>query len=159
MKRDNFLLGILAGIGILVILALGLFFVRQDNLTYTAGKTPDEVIQNYVVAVHKKDYEKAYSYLAELQYKPTYDQFKTAFLDRTIDPASAGIELGESDISGDNANVEVGVLFNPGDPFSGGYRNTEYGLLVKQGGEWKIKQLPYTLWAYDWYTESMKWIK
>ena len=156
MKKDSFLIGILSAILILVVAALALFFARKDNLIYSEGKEPENVVNNYVVAIHKKDYERAYSYLADLKYKPNFDTFKTSFLNHMIDPASAGIEIGKSEVSGTNASVEIGILFNPGDPFSGGYRNTEYGLLIQQNGEWKIKQLPYTVWSYDWYNESMK---
>ena len=156
MKRDKFLLWILVGIVLLVVVALVMFFNRKDNLTYSEGKEPTDVVNNYIVAIHKKDYERAYSLLADLKYKPTYDNFKTAFLNHMVDPASAGIEIGKAETSGDNASVEIGVLSNPGDPFSGGYRNTEYGLLVREAGEWKIKQLPYTVWSYDWYSETMK---
>lgn len=156
MKNDKFLLGILVGVLVLVVVALVMFFARKDNLAYADGKEPADVVNNYIVAIHKKDYEKAYNYLAELKYKPNFDTFKASFLNHMIDPASAGIEIGKAEIAGENASVEMGILSNPGDPFSGGYRNTEYGLLVKQSGEWKIKQLPYTVWSYDWYNESLK---
>ena len=40
MKQDKFLTGILIGIGVLILLALGLFFTRQDKRDYMAGYKP-----------------------------------------------------------------------------------------------------------------------
>ena len=70
MKQDKFLTGILIGVGMLVLLALVLFFTRQDKRDYLAEDAPEGVAHNYVLAVLNKDYEKAYGYLADLKYKP-----------------------------------------------------------------------------------------
>ena len=55
MKQDRFLIGILIGIVILVVAALTVFFTRKDNLIYVTEETPEGVVQNYVVALHKRD--------------------------------------------------------------------------------------------------------
>ena len=55
MKQDRFLTGILIGIVVLVVVALAVFFTRKDNLNYVSDDTPAGVVQNYVVAVHKRD--------------------------------------------------------------------------------------------------------
>jgi hypothetical protein len=151
MKQDRFLTGILIGIAALVVLALVVFFVRKDNLVYVADNTPEGVVQNYVVALHKRDYEKAYSYLANLKDKPTPDQFRQSFLNHNVDPVNAGLEIGKTEISGNTATVSLAVIFSPGDPFSSGYRNTDYAQMVQENGAWKIKQMPFNFWAYDWY--------
>jgi len=151
MKQDRFLTGILIGIAVLIVLALGVFFVRKDNLTYVADNTPEGVVQNYVVALHKRDFDKAYTYLADLKDKPTPEQFRQSFLNHSVDPTNAGLELGKTEISGKTAVVDLGIIFGPNDPFSGGYRNTEYAQLVQENNAWKIKQMPYSFWAYDWY--------
>ncbi len=156
MKQDRFLLGILAGIAILVIIALAAFFVRPDGLEYGEETTPEGVVLNYIVAIHLKDYEKAYSYLAEGEYKPTQDDFSQAFLLNYVNPTRAGIEVLESTISGDKASVQIGVLNNASDPFSGGYRSNDFASLELQAGQWKINQAPYPFWYYDWYQESYK---
>lgn len=154
MKKDRFLISILVGIVVLIFVALAVFFTRKDNLNFVDGVAPEDVVTNYIVAIHKKDYEKAYSYLADLTYKPTFEAFKTAFLNHTVDPVNAGLEIGRVEVSGTIASVELGIVYEAGDPFGGGYRNTEYGQLVKQNGVWKIKQLPYTVWSYDWYNNQ-----
>ena len=151
MKQDRFLIGILIGIAALVVLSLALFFTRKDSETYVADDTPEGVVHNYVVAVHKRDFEKAYSYLAEKDYKPTYEQFRQAFITNMVFPDNVGVEIGDADISGSEAVVALSTIYNSSDPFSGGYRNNEAALLILQNGQWKLEQLPYNFWAYDWY--------
>jgi hypothetical protein len=152
MKQDRFLTGILIGIAVLIIAALAVFFIRKDNLNYVSADTPEGVVQNYVVALHKRDFEKAYSYLADLQNKPTADVFRQAFLNHEVDPTNAGLEIGKTEISADTATVNLGLIYSPNDPFSSGYRNAEYAQLLRQNGAWKLKQLPYnTFWSYNWF--------
>ena len=151
MKQDRFLTGILIGIAVLVVIALVVFFTRQDNLVYVADDDPSGVVQNYVVALHKHDYEKAYGYLADLENKPSLEQFQQALLNHIVDPTNAALELGKVEITGTNATVEVIVNNSPRDPFASEYRNTDYAQLVNQSGAWKITQMPYNFWAYDWY--------
>jgi hypothetical protein len=159
MKQDRFLLGILAGIAVLVFIALVVFFLRPDNLEYGEDLTPEGVVRNYIVAIHLKDYEKAYTYLTEGQYKPTLEEFTQPFLLNHISPGNAGVEVLESQTSGDGASVQLSILYNPGDPFSGSYRNSEYASLERQDNLWKIKEMPYTFWSYDWYQEPYEEIK
>jgi len=157
MKQDRFLTGILIGIGVLVVVALAVFFTRKDTQTYISEDTPEGVAHNYVVAVLEKDYEKAYGYLAELDHKPTYDTFRTAFLQRQINPNNSAVDIGKSEISNDEASVEVIMINNPGDPFSTGYRDIQRAVLVKQNGAWKLSSMPtYYFWDYSWYQEVPK---
>jgi len=157
MKQDRFLTGILIGIGLLVVVALAVFFTRKDTQTYVSDETPEGVVHNYVVAVLNKDYEKAYSYLADLENKPTYEEFHDSFLKGMVNPNSSGVDIGQSDITGDDATVEVTLVYNPSDPFSTGYRDTQRAILVKQNGAWKISSMPqYNFWDYNWYQELPK---
>jgi len=151
MKQDRFLTGILIGIAVLIVAALVVFFFRKDNLNYVGDDTPEGVVQNYVVALHKRDFDKAYGYLADLPSKPTPELFRQAFLNHVVDPTNAGLEIGKTEISAETASVSLGVIYSPNDPFSSGYRNAEYAQLVRQKGAWKIKQLPYNFWSYEWY--------
>jgi hypothetical protein len=157
MKQDRFLLGILIGIGVLVILALALFFVRKDEtLVYQADDTPEGVVHNYVVAVFQRDYEKAYGYLAEKKNKPTLEQFREAFLQNYLNTDNTGVDIGEVEFSRDEAYVTVYIQYGSSDPFSSGYRNEERAILVKQNGQWKIEQMPSNFWYWDWYQPTPK---
>ena len=157
MKQDRFLTGILIGIGVLIIAALAVFFVRKDSQVYIADDTPEGVVHNYIVAVLNKDYEKAYGYLADLDHKPTFTEFRNSFVTGMVGSSDSAVDVGEADITGDNAYVEVSVIYNPSDPFSTGYRDVQQSILVKQGGMWKLSSMPtYSLWDYSWYQEPIK---
>lgn len=157
MKQDRFLTGILIGIGVLIIAALAVFFIRKDTQTYVPDDVPEGVVHNYVVAILNKDYEKAYGYLADLDHKPTYDEFRKAFVTGALNPGNSAVDVGKSDITGDNATVEVAMVYNPSDPFSTGYRDVQNAILVRQDGQWKISSMPtYYLWEYGWYQNLPK---
>lgn len=157
MKQDRFLTGILIGIGVLVLAALVVFFTRRDTQTYVSEDAPEGVVHNYVVALLEKDYEKAYSYLADLDNKPAYDDFRQAFLNGAVNPDNVAIDIGDSEISGDEASVEVSMVYNSSDPFSTGYRDIQRAVLVHQGGAWKLSSMPtYYFWDYNWYQEVPK---
>ena len=157
MKQDRFLTGILIGIGLLVVVALAVFFTRKDTQTYVSDETPEGVVHNYVVAVLNKEYEKAYGYLADLENKPTYDEFHNSFLTGMVNPDSSGVDVGQSDITGDDATVDVTLVYNPTDPFSTGYRDTQRAILVLQNDAWKISSMPqYNFFDYNWYQEMPK---
>jgi hypothetical protein len=152
MKQDRFLTGILIGIGVLVIAALAVFFIRRDGQSYVLEDTPEGVIHNYVLAVLNKDYKKAYGYLADLEHKPTYDQFRNSFITGTLRPENSAVDVGKSEITGEDAYVEVAMIYNASDPFSTGYRDVQRAILVMQNGAWKISSMPtYYLWDYSWY--------
>lgn len=157
MKQDRFLTGILIGIGALVVAALAVFFTRSDTQTYISEDTPEGVAHNYVVAVLEKDYEKAYGYLADLERKPTYEQFRDSFLKGMINSTGYAVDIGQSEIIGDSATVEIALIYNSSDPFSTGYRDTsQRGILVKENGLWKLSSMPYNFWDYNWYQEVPK---
>ena len=157
MKQDRFLTGILVGIGLLVVVALAVFFTRKDSQTYVPDDTPEGVVHNYVLALLKKDYEKAYGYLADLDHKPTHDEFRKSFLNGIVNPNNGAVDIGTSETTRDEASVEVTMINNASDPFSTGYRDTQRAILVKQNGAWKISSMPtYYFWDYSWYQAPPK---
>lgn len=154
MKQDRFLAGILIGIAVLIVIALAVFFSRRGIQTYISEETPEGVVHNYVLAVLNKDYEKAYVYLADLENKPTYDQFRAAFLKGAVNPNNSALDIGKSEINGDTASVEVAMIYSPSDPFSTGYRDVQRAILVKQSDGWKLTSMPYYyLWDGNWYPQ------
>ncbi|HCK66616.1 MAG TPA: hypothetical protein DIW23_04955 [Anaerolineae bacterium] len=156
MKQDKFLTGILIGIGALIVLALVLFFTRQDTREYVSDSTPEGVVHNYVLATLNKDYEKAYSYLAELNNKPTEEEFRQSFLNGMVYPENVGVEIGEVETIGNDATVNLLMYYSYNDPFSSRYGNPDRANLVKQNGEWKLSYMPYNFWDYNWYQEPFK---
>jgi hypothetical protein len=157
MKQDRFLIGILIGIGAVILVALALFFVRQDAAVYRPDDTPEGVVYNYALAVTNGDYQKAYPYLADLDRKPSYEAFRSGFFGGAVNPRDVGLDVGAAEIDGDQAFVDLTLIFSPGDPFSSGYRNNDRAQLVRQGAAWKLKSMPmYNFWDYNWYQEMPK---
>ena len=156
MKQDRFLTGILIGIGFLILLALGLFFLRQDKREYIADSTPEGVVHNYVLAILNKDYQKAHGYLADLENKPTYEEFRQSFFNGMVNPEDTGVDVGTAEINGDEAVVTLTLFYSYSDPFSSRYESTDQALLVRQGGDWKLSSMPYNFWEYNWYQESFQ---
>ena len=155
MKQDRFLTGILIGIATLVVIALVVFFLRQNSQSYVSEGTPEGVVHNYVLAALNGDYEKAYGYLADLDNKPTYEQFRDAFITGAVNPNNSAVDLGNSEVSGETASVEVALIYNPSDPFSTGYRDVQRAILVREGDAWKLSSMPcYYFWDCSWYPQE-----
>lgn len=156
MKLDRFLVGILIGIGVLVIVALTLFFLRRGEARYSPEDTPEGIIQNYVLALQKKDFEKAYGYLSGEKNKPEFAAFREFFIASFESYNRAGLTFGTSSITSDSAFVTVIIQQSYGGPFNELSRNHETVDLVRQEGIWKIRKFPYPFWGYDWYQENSK---
>ncbi len=153
MRQDRFLIGILAGIGVLVVLSLAIYFVRRGGLTYGPEDTPEGVVHNYVVALQNRDYDRAYTYLADFPNKPDLPRFRqpfSSYQDRDI--SLTGLDLASSSISADgqSALVYLSLLHGGNGPFDQGYRETNTADLVMENGAWKIRYMAYPFWSYDW---------
>jgi hypothetical protein len=157
MKQDRFLLAILAGIGILVIAALALFFVRRGAQAYLPDDSPRTAVHNYLLALENQDFERAYAYLVEAENKPTFDVFQRTFLERRADPGSASVLIGESKPSGDGLLLDLVIVHAGSGPFEDTYREPASALLKQDSaGSWKIVSLPYPFWYWDWYATPVK---
>jgi hypothetical protein len=150
MKQDRFLIAILAGIGVLVVAAFVLFFVRQSQLNYTTDDTPGGVVQNYILALHKGDYQKAYAYLAEGKDKPTYDEFRRPFITKMNNISQADIQIGETVLLDQEAVVSLVSSSYYDGPYRS-YNTTERATLKKENNQWKMTQMVQPYWFYDWY--------
>ena len=151
MKQDRFLIAILAAIGVLVIAALAIFFLRKDTLEYGAEDTPDGVARNYVIAIYKEDFERAYGYLRDADEKPDYQEFRQSFLGDRLDTSHVSVKILGAEISGDEAVVELTLTRGGTDPFQGTWSDKGSGFLVLQDGNWKLSKMPYPYWEWHWY--------
>jgi hypothetical protein len=155
MKQDRFLQSILVGITLIAIVAVSLFFLRKGQVSYSSEKTPGAVIQNYTLALLNKEYDRAYSYLADEKDKPDANKFRQAFLSKQSDPASASLRIGDVREDGDHAYVTITLVHASQGLFEDVYRDVQNAELVRQSGEWKIRSMPYPYWNYDWYQPAV----
>lgn len=155
LQRDRFLSGILIFIGVLVIVALGLFFLRSRAPAYGPEDTPQGVVYNYAVALQLGDYPRAYRYMARLPDQPSLDAFERAFLAHQIDPSTSTLQVGPAQVLPDGeAWVDVTIQYASSGVFDSGSAVTQKATLIKQGSAWKITSLPYPYWGFDWYTPT-----
>ena len=151
MKEDRFLVVILVIIGLLVVISLSIFFIRQDSAVFLPEDRPENIVHNFLLAIHNDDYERAYSYLAEKEYKPSYESFEQNFL---LYHNDVGYQIGETDISKNTAYVEITIMESSSNFFFDRYNYVENARLVKEEGEWKVIQMPYSYWSWEWYQEK-----
>jgi len=156
MRQDRFLIGILAGIGLLVVLSVTLFFLRRGTLDYGPEDTPAGVTRNYIVALKKGDFDRAYGFLANIENKPDAFAFRQSFQQfQGSEIASTGIEIGDTSMEAARAFVLVSMVHSGNGLFDNVYRDQQSAELVLQDGMWKIKAAPYPFWNFSW-TETFK---
>jgi hypothetical protein len=155
MRQDKFLIAILGVIAALVVVALGLFFLRQGQQTYLNQDTPSGVVHDYILALQKGDFQRAYNYLYDAADKPTLFAFKGTFANNQLEISTSSAQVGDEQITGDLAEVNVILTQNQTDLFSSPYQNNQPAELTRQNGTWKIQMVPYPYWGYDWYLISM----
>jgi hypothetical protein len=158
MKQDRFLTGILIGVGVLVITAVALFFIRDTDQTYLDEGSPEAVVLNYVLALQNEEYDKAYAYLAD-EYngdsKPGFAEFRSHFSYDHGWSGSAAIKIISIDQEEGQAWVNVNVVQSSGSLFGGVYRSRETAILVTDdAGEWKLIRMPYQFWAWEWFERA-----
>jgi hypothetical protein len=155
MKQDRFLQFILIGTAAIAVLAVVLFLVRKDTHEYSDDQTPRGVVENYTLAVFNKEYDRAYTYMAEDKDKPDAAKFRQAFLSKQVDPGNASLQVGETRIDGDHAYITLTLVYSSQGLFEDTYRDTQNAELVRQDGQWKIRLMPYPYWGYDWYQPDL----
>ena len=76
-KTDKLLIGIVAGILLLVLVAFGVALTRPKP-AYQAEDKPEGVAFNYLFALQQGDYERAYGYLSPTlkRYPQTVEKFR-----------------------------------------------------------------------------------
>ncbi|HUF39049.1 MAG TPA: hypothetical protein VMN57_11040 [Anaerolineales bacterium] len=152
MKNDRFLFGILIFIGVLVVTALVLFATGRSGQDYVADGSPEAAVHNYILALTREDYERAYGYLAAGEGKPSSVEFRTFFI--RVDPhQNAGLRVGEAEMIEDEAVVDVTVVQGSSGPFDPGFDHPDTAVLQLEAGEWKIVMMPYPFWDFGWYAE------
>ncbi|MEW6092534.1 MAG: hypothetical protein AB1531_01085, partial [Chloroflexota bacterium] len=149
---DRFLIGILVFIGLLVAAALALYFIQPQTASYQPDDTPEGVVYNFALAIQDRDVERAYSYLADLDYKPTESAFRQAILNGYLYTDGYALQVEETQmLDADEAWVIVTIHYLSSGPFDSGWSSPDHAELVRQLGEWKIKLMPYPYWSYDWF--------
>jgi hypothetical protein len=146
-KTDKILIGIVAGIILLVVVAFGVALSKPQT-TYMAEDTPEGVAFNYLFALQQKDYERAYGYLEPAllghprnvaAFEDDIRDFSWTFSRMYNDSVTLSVE--SADISGKRADVTIQeTRFYEGDLFSSNQYTSSFSMTLRQdaNGQWKV---------------------
>ncbi|MBP1693495.1 MAG: hypothetical protein H6Q37_1378 [Chloroflexi bacterium] len=152
MKQDRFLLILLAAVTVLVGVAIILFFLRRGGQNYGAEDSPAGIVRNYVLAIQKGDYERAYAYLADDQNRLNYESFQNDLLGLRQELGNISVQIGETEQTGQKALVALTVIHSASSPFADVWRDNTSAILTQDAqGVWKIARMPYPIWGPGWY--------
>jgi hypothetical protein len=139
-KSDRVLIGILVGIA-LIVLAGFVIALRWTEPDYRTGPAPEDIAYNYMLAIQKEDYAKAYSYLYPYgtNYPDTLSEFKKAGWTPYSSP-SGSIQIESVEKSTLVTTVVIRVVNSAGGSFfNTDYSSSDYKIELKsQGSQWKI---------------------
>jgi hypothetical protein len=150
MKKDHFLFGFLIGIALLILATLLLFIQRRSHEVYLRNDLPENVIHNYVLALESGDFERAYSYLADGEAKPSFEMFSAPFHDTRLNINFEGIEIGFSTQTASQAHVPVYLVAMERGLFTSFRRQADFAELERVNGVWKITRMSYPYWEFEW---------
>lgn len=139
-RPDRVLLGILAAIAVLVVVALGVVFLRGEPQPLDES-SPAGVVQRYSKAVIDADTAAADAYLTDAARARCANYYGSAQASRVV--LISTIERGST------ATVRVSVVHAAADGPFGPSEYTEEAAfgLVNEAGKWMINDLPYSLQA------------
>ena len=158
-KTDKLLLGIVAGIVLLVVVAFVLA-LNKPKPAYQSEDTPGGVAFNYLFALQQKEYERAYRYLSPsiAGYPREAETFADDIHDhswtfRNLDSSSTTLEVDSVNINGKRADVKIReTRFYEGDLFNSSQYTNLFNMTLRQNekGEWKIEDADdYWLWCWN----------
>jgi hypothetical protein len=145
-STDKFLLGIVAGVVILVVVSLVIALRQPDQPAYDPDDTPAGVAHNYLLALQLEDYPRAYGYLSPLLlgYPADAEAFKRKVLDNPywfgLNDDEVSLAIEGVNVTNDLAEVVMRrTVFYRGSLFdSGQYSDTFDMSLLQVDGNWKI---------------------
>lgn len=151
LRDDRFLVGILAGIGLLLVLALAAIIFLRGSAQELPGTTPGGTVQRFLQALERQEYDQAYDYLgATMSDKPSRDEFARYNANSmATEPMDTRLRIERESISSDTAIVVVEAThYSTGSPLFGGgeWTSSETFTLRREGGMWLITSLPYRYW-------------
>jgi len=140
---------ILAGVLALVVLALAVYFLRPQP-DYVDDSTPQGVVHNYVLAVYRADYDRAYDYLADWEDKPTRLEFIEKMRASRLALKRISVRLGETTRVDDQALVDALIRYGSSGPFDSGWTANDQFQLTRQANGWKIRSGPDPFFQWEW---------
>jgi hypothetical protein len=140
-STDKVLVGIVVGILLLIVVALAVTMTRPEP-TYMDDGSPESATHNYLLALQKEDYARAYGYLSPTvyNYPSSTAIFKKTVEYRYFGSTNVNFSVGDVKLSGKSARVKVTrASFSGGDLFDTGQRIRTFWMeLELEGNDWKL---------------------
>jgi hypothetical protein len=162
MKRsDKFLIGIVAGIALLVVVAFVVALLRPPP-AYRAEDTPEGIAHNYLLALQQGDYDRAYGYLSPgIPGYPSsveafiYDISDNSWQFRELETGSVSITVETARVADNRATVSVReTQFYRGGIFESSQRTQRFNMQLRQEeGIWRIYDAE-SYWLRCWLREQ-----
>jgi hypothetical protein len=145
-STDKFLIGIVAGIVILVVVVFLVVLFRPEP-EYQEEDSPESVVHNYLLALQKDDFERALSFISinVKQAPKDSDKFlvdingKCSWYFEDLD-RDTSLSVVSTDFRGNQADVLVKQsVFHGGDLFGSNLHESDFEMTLKQqNNTWKI---------------------
>lgn len=142
-------------IALLVLVSVVLVFISEGReARLLPADTPQGIVQRYLIALQKRDYQQAYGYLhfESTEHKPTYDDWlrMTAGITSRADQPAWKASLGSITPDDSKAVVEVIIdTFRPGGPFVNPVTTQVVNFsLIETDFGWLITSPTYVYWIY-----------
>ncbi|HWQ13488.1 MAG TPA: hypothetical protein VNL77_11845 [Roseiflexaceae bacterium] len=155
LRTDRFLLGIVVGAVALVVVAFAVVLTRPKP-AYQPDDTPAGVAFNYLLALQREDYPRAYGYLwpGLKGYPASADDFALDVRQRrgSFRSDAATIQIERTEVRGDQAFVEVReTSFQADGLFSSGQSTWVFSMTLRRTADgWKIAASgSYWSWCWD----------
>lgn len=154
-STDKFLIGIVAGIVLIVIVAF-LITMSRPEATYQADDTPEGVAHNYLLALENGEYERAYEYLSPNLHcypvsitKFTEDVKRYSWIFR--EDVDNNLSVKSAEVTDDRATVQVlESRFYGGDLFDSNQNTSVFEMELRlEDGAWKVWDSDY-YFAWSW---------
>ena len=154
-STDKVLIGIVAGIILLIVVAFVAALAKPEP-AYQAEDTPEGVAHNYLLALQKEEYGRAYGYLSPSikGYPASLEKFvkhihSNSWRFRLDTHTTLSVESAK--VTANDATVTVReTRFREGDLFDSGQSTSSFKMVLHlEGGEWKIVHSDY-YFAWCW---------
>jgi len=159
-RHDKFFIIIIIGVVLLVIVAL-VVMLTSGASDYKDDSTPEGVAQNYLLAIQKQEYNRAYSYLSRTipNFPGTLEKFKSDLGDWDYSVRRRRelvFSVDSIEQMGSDWEVTVTGIRSSGDSLLGGDQsfNKFTVTLVKENELWKIKDCSNYLFFDFWWRRT-----
>ncbi|WP_287907085.1 hypothetical protein [Chloroflexus sp.] len=153
-SSDRFLLGIIGGTVVLVVVALVMVLTRSTP-DYRPDNEPSAVVFNYLLAIQRGDYERAYTYLSPTLpgYPSSVQKMRSDLSWLSNSNEEVSFAIADTKINGDQATVTVReTRFYRGGLIGGSQTTSTFTMDLQRNADgWQlIGSTSWEMWSSCW---------